>query len=104
MAADVIAFPELTPEQALARMRELSHHSGLVLVMTQPRRQMAQRRASRPQIMQVLRYGVAVHGPCMDLLGDWTCWLEERAVGRNVDLEVMMIRVPGRLIIKTVFV
>lgn len=102
MAADVIPFPDPSPEQVLERMREIGLGNGNLWVSAQPRRQLAQRRTSWPQITEVLRLGYAASGPWQDLLGDWACQFVGRAVGRNVEMDVMMPRGGRRLVILAV--
>lgn len=97
----IVPFPELTPEEALARIRELGARSGAVGLSGHARKRMAQRRASWQQIQQALGRGVPVEGPYQDLLGDWICRLSVRAVGRNVEVVVRTVAC-RRLVIRTI--
>lgn len=101
--AEVFSFPELTPEQALARIRQLSERSGNIGLSPHTRKRMTQRLVSWPQIAHVLRHGLPAEGPYQDLFGNWVCQLSARTAGRHVDVVVKM-KSGRRLIIRTVMV
>jgi hypothetical protein len=101
--AVVIPFPEMTPEKALARIRELALTSANIGWPSHVRKRMEQRKVSRSQVAQALSSGTATEGPYEDVRGNWVCNLSVRSCGRHVEVVVKMVNC-RLLILKTVIV
>lgn len=87
IAAKVEPFP-MTPEAMLRRIRELAAVDTNVRFTARARRRMVERGILIRQVVTVLRHGVIVEGPALNIRGNWQCTLRRVAAGEEIHVAV----------------
>ena len=76
----------MTPVEMLRRIRELAAEDANVRFTKHAVVRMAQRKILIRQVLTVLRGGVIIEGPALNIHGNWQCTLRHFAAGNEVQV------------------
>lgn len=76
----------LTSTSASRIIKRLAQHSGAVFITAHASKRMAQRKVTRPQVIDCLMKGAITDGPALDIKGGWKLTVSRVVCGDCIDV------------------